>query len=186
MAKKINKIKFKLPKYEVEEVFQLSSTQQMGWSITAFNIPDVWALSEGEGSKIAVIDSGCDLNHPDLVENLLPGINFINPNKPPEDDNNHGCISPETYVYTNFSGIDEIKSLYDKIDKPEIYLNESYIKDVRDLNLKTYSLNKQNGKAEIGEIEFLHRTPIDGKIVDVHFGSSGFVSIQIKQHSILT
>lgn len=101
MAKKINKVKFKLPKHEVEEVFQLSSTQQFGWSLTAFNIPDVWSLSEGEGSKIAVIDSGCDLNHPDLVDNLLPGFNFINPNKPPEDDNGHGCFCCGIIIASN-------------------------------------------------------------------------------------
>lgn len=97
----MKKIKFKLPKYELEEVFQLSAEQQMGWSISAFNIPDVWNVTQGEGTKIAVIDSGCDLNHPDLVENLLTGINFINMNKSPEDDNNHGTHATGIIVASN-------------------------------------------------------------------------------------
>ena len=77
----MKKIKFKLPKYEIEEILQLSGDQQMGWSLAAFNVPDVWNITQGEGSKIAVLDSGCDLDHPDLIDNLLPGINFINLSK---------------------------------------------------------------------------------------------------------
>jgi subtilisin family serine protease len=32
-----------------------------------------WELADGSGIKIAVIDEGVDLMHPDLVDNLLPG-----------------------------------------------------------------------------------------------------------------
>lgn len=64
--------------------------QQIGWEITAFNLPEVWHYTQGEGVVIAVLDTGADLDHDDLVENLLPGKNFVNPNLPPEDDNGHG------------------------------------------------------------------------------------------------
>jgi major intracellular serine protease len=84
-------VRCKLPPYEVEEILTLEEARQKaGWSITAFNLPAAWATTQGEGVKIAVLDTGCDLDHPDLVENLLPGKNFVNPNKPPEDDNQHG------------------------------------------------------------------------------------------------
>lgn len=96
-----NNIKFKLPKYEIEEILQLSSEQQMGWSISAFNIPDVWSVTDGEGSRVAVLDSGCDLDHPDLADNLLPGINFLNLNKSPQDDNSHGTHSTGIIVAEN-------------------------------------------------------------------------------------
>jgi len=77
--------------YEIEEVLSLQSAEQrIGWNITAFELPEAWKITQGEGVKIAVLDSGCDLDHPDLVGNLLPGMNFINPKKPPQDDNNHG------------------------------------------------------------------------------------------------
>ena len=101
MASKKIKVKFKLPKYEIEEVLQLSSSQQMGWSISMFNIPDVWHVSQGEDVKIAVVDSGCDLDHPDLAENLLPGYNFINKNNIPEDDNSHGTHATGIIVASN-------------------------------------------------------------------------------------
>jgi len=89
MAKK--KHLCKLPAYEVEEVLTLNEVKQkLGWEITAFNLPQAWELSQGEGVKIAICDTGCDLDHPDLVGNLLPGINFVKPGTPPNDDNQHG------------------------------------------------------------------------------------------------
>ena len=38
--------------------------------------PDVWAVSRGEGTVVAVIDTGVT-DHPDLEANLLPGIDMI-------------------------------------------------------------------------------------------------------------
>ncbi|UFJ40071.1 S8 family serine peptidase [Brevibacillus humidisoli] len=50
-----------------------------------------WSLVRGNTAiKIAVLDSGVDRNHPDLKDNLLPGINLLSPSRPPEDDNGHG------------------------------------------------------------------------------------------------
>lgn len=39
---------------------------------------------------IAIIDTGVDLDHPDLKDNLVPGANLVKPNEPPDDDNGHG------------------------------------------------------------------------------------------------
>lgn len=39
---------------------------------------------------IAIVDTGIDLDHPDLVKNLVPGANLVNPKLPPNDDNGHG------------------------------------------------------------------------------------------------
>ena len=64
--------------------------EKMNWGVRSFNIPSLWQSTEGEGVVVAVIDSGCDLEHPDLKDNLLGGINIIDPTKLPEDDGNHG------------------------------------------------------------------------------------------------
>lgn len=87
----MDKYKCKLLPFEREEVLSIQDAKQkVGWEITAFNLPEAWNFSQGEGVKIAVLDTGCDLDHQDLVDNLLPGRNFVNPGKAPEDDNGHG------------------------------------------------------------------------------------------------
>jgi len=77
--------------YERKDILSLQEAKQRtGWSITAFDLPKAWRHTKGEGVRIAVLDSGCDLDHPDLMHNLLPGANFVNPRKSPADDNGHG------------------------------------------------------------------------------------------------
>lgn len=45
------------------------------WNINAVGAPEAWAAGyEGQGVTVAVIDTGVDLDHPDLVSNL-----FVNP-----------------------------------------------------------------------------------------------------------
>jgi serine protease len=52
---------------------------------------EAWEMG-GKNSQaiVAVLDTGIDLNHPDLKANLVPGINLIDPKQPPQDDNGHG------------------------------------------------------------------------------------------------
>jgi subtilisin family serine protease len=77
--------------YEREEILSLQEVaQKVGWNISAFDLPSAWEKSKGEGVKIAVLDTGVDLDHLDLQENILKGKNFINENKEPDDDNGHG------------------------------------------------------------------------------------------------
>lgn len=47
-------------------------------------------VHSNESILIAVLDTGADYNHPDLRENLVPGINLVNPQKSAQDDNGHG------------------------------------------------------------------------------------------------
>ena len=92
MSKKTEeKYKCKLLPYERIECLSIQdASQKAGWGITAFNLPKTWQYTQGEGIKIAVVDTGCDLDHPDLKDNLAEGFNFIHPGTPPEDDNCHG------------------------------------------------------------------------------------------------
>ncbi|WP_238403214.1 S8 family serine peptidase [Paenibacillus mesophilus] len=47
-------------------------------------------VNRNESIVIAVVDTGVDLDHPDLKGNLVPGINLIQPKLTPRDDNGHG------------------------------------------------------------------------------------------------
>lgn len=77
--------------YVREDVLSLQDAmQKAGWNITAFDLPSAWSKSRGEGVRVAVLDTGCDLDHPDLAPNLIGGVNFVNPGRDPSDDNGHG------------------------------------------------------------------------------------------------
>lgn len=94
--------KCKLMPFERTDCLSIQEVEQnVGWNITAFNLPEAWKITQGEGVVIAVLDTGCDLDHPDLDENLLPGKNFINTRKPPEDGNGHGTHCIGTLVAEN-------------------------------------------------------------------------------------
>ncbi len=62
------------------------------WGLDQIDAPDAWDIETGAGGQviIAVIDSGADLDHPDLAANLIPGFNFLDTAAPPEDDTSHG------------------------------------------------------------------------------------------------
>jgi subtilisin family serine protease len=44
----------------------------------------------GEGIGVALLDTGVDLTHPDLRSNIAGGIDFVNRDDEPQDDNGHG------------------------------------------------------------------------------------------------
>ncbi len=65
---------------------------QSQWSIV--QLPQAWDILAETGSDesitIAVIDSGVDLDHPDLAGALTSGYDFANNDAMPDDDSGHG------------------------------------------------------------------------------------------------
>lgn len=80
-----------------------TSSQHYGWQIKTFDVESIWVESQGEGVTIGVIDTGCDFNHPDLKNNIIQGINIIDPSKDPMDDNGHGSHVAGTIAACNNS-----------------------------------------------------------------------------------
>lgn len=63
--------------------------QVLPWGIGAIGADLAWPIT-GVNIKVAVIDTGIDLSHPDLIGNIAGDINVINSSKSGKDDNGHG------------------------------------------------------------------------------------------------
>ena len=79
----------------------LQPAEILPWGIDRIDAELAWSVSTGIGVKVAVVDTGIDLNHPDLAANIKGGINTISPLKSPNDDNGHG-----SHVAGTIAGID--------------------------------------------------------------------------------
>ncbi len=68
------------------------------YDMSMINADDAWGLCNlyAGGVTIAIIDTGVDLDHPDLQANLLTGYDFVDYDTVPEDGQGHG---------TNVAGI---------------------------------------------------------------------------------
>lgn len=62
------------------------------WGLTSIRAAEAWDVSTGSNVTVAVIDTGVDLDHPDLKGNISTSAskNFVEPGQSPTDDFGHG------------------------------------------------------------------------------------------------
>ncbi len=75
--------------------------ETLPWGVDQIDAELAWGTSTGSGVKVAVVDTGIDLDHPDLRTNIAGNVNIINPSKTGDDDNGHG-----THVAGTIAAID--------------------------------------------------------------------------------
>ena len=85
--------KLHLIPYRVEEIMEQAT--QIPEGVRMIQAPEVWADAErGKGNIVAILDTGCQLDHPDLQDRIIGGKNFtadFDGDEANFDDNNgHG------------------------------------------------------------------------------------------------
>lgn len=60
------------------------------WGVDHIRADSVHPYNTGDGIKVCVIDTGINSAHPDLDGNYLTGIDYVNDDDNPTDDNGHG------------------------------------------------------------------------------------------------
>jgi major intracellular serine protease len=78
--------------YQVVE--QFDTVNEVPKGIEMIQAPKIWEKTKGKGITVAILDTGCDLTHPDLKDQIIGGRNFTNDDNGDPDDykdyNGHG------------------------------------------------------------------------------------------------
>ncbi|NOQ33805.1 MAG: S8 family serine peptidase [Methanosarcinales archaeon] len=74
---------------ECDYIFN-ATAQQLPWGVDRIAAPIVHGYDRGSGIKVAILDTGIDYDHPDLHDNYMGGIDYVNDDDDPMDDQGHG------------------------------------------------------------------------------------------------
>ena len=66
------------------------SPVEVPWGVRRVDAPAAWSVTQGEGVRVAIIDTGIDAQHPDLAGQVAGGYNALDASRPYFDDNSHG------------------------------------------------------------------------------------------------
>ncbi|CAH0343790.1 S8 family peptidase [Bacillus sp. CECT 9360] len=96
-----------IPYQVVEEVQEVSEVPR---GIDLIQAPKVWEKTKGKGITIAILDTGCEITHPDLKDRIIGGRNFTGDDQGNKDIfldyNGHGThVAGTIAAVQNSSGV---------------------------------------------------------------------------------
>lgn len=160
---------FRLVDYEVLQTTQTLPKHLIEKSKTVLRDMDIyeqWQRTKGKGAKIAIIDTGVDVDHPDLKHAIKKKFNAFDCSEDVEDKQGHGCIAPTDKIYTSEFGLQTIEDFYNSVSGKAIIDKESTIKDISRHNITTFAVNKQ-GYIEKDVIQAVHKLRYKGKVYKI-------------------
>ena len=92
----LDEVEYAFPNYYVYthsdgEVYAAEPMRSQQWYLDAIRLPELWEIPKLEGAKrpiIAIIDTGVDITHPDLVDNIWTNQAEANGAEKEDDDQN--------------------------------------------------------------------------------------------------
>jgi len=64
--------------------------ETLPWGVDRIDAEKVWGITTGDPIKVAIVDTGIDLTHPDLKDNIKGGVSTVLYTISYNDDNGHG------------------------------------------------------------------------------------------------
>jgi major intracellular serine protease len=105
MMKKMSQMK--LIPFKIESITE--TLTEIPYGVKQIEAPKLWKNGEkGEGIVVAVLDTGIDRNHPDLVESIIDGRNFTDEGDESDytDRNGHGThVAGTIAAFENGKGV---------------------------------------------------------------------------------
>lgn len=74
----------------IEIVESLEGLPEQDWGLEVINTREAWKKTKGEGVKVAIMDTGIDMNHSDLTYNIKQKINMFEKSHNVSDEYGHG------------------------------------------------------------------------------------------------
>jgi major intracellular serine protease len=113
--------------------------QEIPWNILQVNAPSFWGKTKGGGVVVAVIDTGCDINHSEFTSRIIKPKSFVGNHYDVTDTQGHGThcagtIGGKTVGVAPECRIMPLKVFADKDENPDGFEFQDAFKYILDYN----------------------------------------------------